>query len=179
MKPKDDIRYSPEKRAQRLVQMARECIAALDMSAKPIGVFFDCDMQATARWPVVFFDRDLERSVSKLSNLVLEKMTATLRQAQRDLTRRDAQPAFGFGVAGVRDLSEVPGWQAGMERWMVVVTWCGPKPMYWPHAVTLETAAMPKDEDLPSDYDFAIKYGERPEKMMRRLAAQRNGHSRA
>lgn len=156
-----------------LAALCRDCLYGIGVGARPMSVL---QVEEPAVWmqPVTFSAGTIDMDLASLGEIVLEKVTAAVRQMMRDLLRRSADPKFGFtALPQCRDLKGEPGWVKGMDRYMVVLRWEGPKPKWWPYAVTDETAKMPKSEDVRSDSQFKKDYGEAPDKMLMRLREEK------
>ena len=163
--PKGPVERS--ERADLLARMVKECVGALGLSCRPVSSLYTGPM-AKAYQGVVFTEQDAHLTQNEMSDRVLECVSKAVVTFQRDLARRGADASIGYSSTACTDLSQQVGWDASMPRYAVWLKWYGPMPTFWPHPIDASHFAKPKDSDLPTDAEFKQKYGEAPEKMMKR-----------
>lgn len=164
----------------RLAEKVADVLASAGYAPQPMPVLYTGEF-VRAPFPVLFKAGVMDLDDNALSSVAYNRTMESLRYAVRELDKRSADVSLGFRVAetGCLDLSLEPGWTPDQDRYVVFFEWNGPKPTWWPYAVKPEDTAPVKDEDVLSDYDWKVKYGESPEEMLRRHKKEKEARPHA
>lgn len=129
-------------------------------------------METTQEQPwrkdIGFFHNEVHGDREQLKEAIRQRVGLALREAVQEVEERGGDPTYGFRVTPTLALSGVPGHDPSMPDYAICLLWIGPKPMFWPHKVTLEqvNAAKATDDD-GYDRDYKAVTGQTPEEFLR------------